>query len=234
MSKKKLQLASEEVEYDIVRSSRRTVALYVRPGGAILVRAPWYVPVYVIKHFVEEKAPWIIRQRKKLKDVKPAIIEQHYTEGCSIRFMGETLILRIRESERKSILLIDKELVISLPKANSDERVKALIEGWYLTEAKRHFLVRTHELATLHANLLPQPRSVNVRKMKSRWGTCKSDGTIWFNRELIKKDSNLIDSVIIHELCHLVHHNHGSEFYRLLENIIPDYRLKRKELRQCL
>jgi len=86
-------------------------------------------------------------------------------------------------------------------------------------------------LAALHSSLLPAPGPVNVRKMKRRWGTCHSNGAIWFNRELIKKEQELIDYVIIHELCHLVHPNHGREYYALLGRIIPDFRELRHKLR---
>ncbi|MCK7530496.1 MAG: M48 family metallopeptidase [Marinilabiliales bacterium] len=86
-------------------------------------------------------------------------------------------------------------------------------------------------MAERYKNYLPAPRSVGVRKMKRRWGTCRTNGAIWFNRELMKKDPVLIDYVIIHELCHLVHHNHGREYYELLESIIPDYKQLRNKLR---
>ncbi len=58
MKKRTVTIASEEVEIDIVRSSRRTIALYVRPGGTLQIRAPWYVPVYALMQFVHQKT-WL-------------------------------------------------------------------------------------------------------------------------------------------------------------------------------
>jgi len=231
MKKGKLVLASEEVEYDLIRSSRRTVALYIRPGGTLLIRAPWYVPVYVILHFVEAKAPWILKQRNRLKDIKPAHPEEIYADGAVVFFMGKGLTIRVCSQNRYDVSISGNELLVGGPGLNSNAKIKALIEKWYLSEAKKFFIERTYELVSLHGDKLPAPLSVGVRKMKSRWGTCKNNGAIWFNRELIKKDPELIDSVIIHELCHLVHHNHGKDFYSLLESIIPDYRAKRRSLR---
>jgi len=91
--------------------------------------------------------------------------------------------------------------------------------------------LRTAELAAMHSGKLPAPSAVNVRKMKRRWGSCNSNGTILLNRELIKKDPALIDYVIIHELCHLVHHNHSGEYYALLESILPEFRELRAKIR---
>jgi predicted metal-dependent hydrolase len=232
MRAKKVKIASEEVEYDIVRSSRRTVALYIKPGGSLLIRAPWFVPAYILLKYVESKAPWITRHREKLKNIKPDQTERLLKDGDTIPFMGSELTVRTAEGMRNSITVSGKELLVAGPGIpGSPLKITALTEAWYLKEAKEYFEVRTRHLAGQYGDRLPQPASVSVRKMKRRWGTCRSNGAILFNRQLIKKDRELIDSVIIHELCHLVHHNHGKEFYALLESIIPDYRERRRDLR---
>lgn len=226
-----LHAGSEEIEYTIVRSSRRTMAIHIRPGGVVQVRAPWYLPAYLIKQFVEAKSSWIIRHREKLRNHKPQAQQHDPVPGSTLPFLGRSLTLRVLRGSKYAVAVTGDELTVTGPGVDSGDRLKALIERWYLSEAVKYFSIRTRELAQEHSTLLPQPVSVRVRKMKSRWGTCKSDGTICFNRELIKKETRLIDSVIIHELCHLVHHNHGKEFYSLLESIIPDYKSRRRELR---
>lgn len=232
MKAKKVKIASEEVEYNIVRSSRRTVALYIKPGGTLLIRAPWFVPAYILLKYVESKAPWITRHREKLKNIKPDQTDMLLNEGDAIPFMGSGLKIRTSESLKNSVTVSGNELLIAGPGIpGSPLKITALTEAWYLKEAKEYFEVRTRNLANQYSDRLPQPGSVSVRKMKRRWGTCRSNGAILFNRQLIKKDRELIDSVIIHELCHLVHHNHGKEFYALLESIIPDYRERRHDLR---
>lgn len=229
----KIALASVEVEYEVIRSSRRTMALYVKPGGAVIVRAPRYVPAYIIRNFVESKSAWIIKHHLKLKNLKSNHTEISYADASSVPYMGKDLTIKLLAEKRFRVVAEDGELKVCGPDMSSADKVKALVEGWYLKEARKFFEGRTAELVSKHNDVLPSPKSVSVRKMKKRWGTCKSDGSIWFNRELIKRDPDLIDSVIIHELCHLVHHNHGKEFYALLGSIVPDHREKRNELRQC-
>ncbi len=232
MKKRTVTISSGEVEIDIVRSSRRTVALYVKPGGTLLIRAPWYVPVSMLMQFVRQKTGWIERQMKRLKDVRPLSEQMTVTDGSIIPFMGRDLTVWVTAGSRATAVLNENELHLTLQGDLSPERITALTEGWYLREAKKYFSSRTEELAALHSGLLPAPGPVNVRKMKRRWGTCHSNGAVWFNRELIKKERELIDYVIIHELCHLVHHNHGSGYYALLGRIIPDFREMRKRLQQ--
>ncbi len=230
MKKRTVTISSQEVEVDIVRSSRRTVALYVKPGGTLLIRAPWYVPVNMLMQFVRQKTSWIERQFRRLKDVRPPAGSSLTEDGSVIPFMGSQVTVRVATGGRNTVVLRENELCLTIAGEISAERITALTEAWYLREAKRHFTSRTALLAALHSSLLPAPGPVNVRKMKRRWGTCHSSGAIWFNRELIKKEQELIDYVIIHELCHLVHPNHGKEYYALLGRIIPDFRELRHKL----
>jgi len=232
MKKRSVIVSDEEVELEIIRSSRRTMALYVRPGGTLLIRAPWYVPVHVITHFVREKAGWIMRQRERMKDIKAAGEPLLLNYGSVISYLGNNLTIIQSDRKGNRALLNGTQLILSVAGEPSPEKITAVVEGWYLQEAKRYFTRRTTELAQEYSALIPAPASVNVRKMKRRWGTCHTGGAVWFNRELIKKDPVLIDYVIIHELCHLVHHNHGREYYALLRSILPGYRELRKRLQQ--
>ena len=232
MKKKSVIVGDDEIELEIIRSSRRTIALFVKPGGTLLIRAPWYVPVHVIMHFIREKTAWVVRQRERMKDKKtvgePALLQY----SSLTPFLGSNLTITFSESAGNTARLNGTQLMISVAGDPSPEKITAVADGWYLAEAKRYFALRTAELAEKHSAMLPSPASVNVRKMKRRWGTCHTSGALWFNRELIKKEPVLIDYVIIHELCHLVHHNHSTEYYALLGSIIPDYRELRKRLQK--
>jgi predicted metal-dependent hydrolase len=232
MKKRTVTTSSGEVELDIVRSSRRTVALYVKPGGTLLVRAPWYVPVTVLMHFVNQKTRWIERQMKRLENVKPVGELSPVCDGSVIPFMGRHITVKVTAGSRTTAVLIDDDLHLTVAGEISSLKITALTEAWYLLEARNYLVARTSELAARHQALLPAPGPVNVRRMKRRWGTCHSGGAVWLNRELIKKDPDLIDYVIIHELCHLVHHNHGREYYELLGSIVPNFRELKKRLQQ--
>lgn len=232
MGRRTLSLSTGEVEVDIVRSARRTVALYVRPGGSLLIRAPWYVPVRMLMTFAAEKSRWIERQVMRLKNVTPPGEKLTIFDGCKISFLGMELTVTVKEGSVRRASRSDGKLLLILPGNSTPEELTRMTETWYLREAKGYLPHRTYQLAAEYSRLLPSPVAVNVRKMKRRWGTCHTGGAIWLNRELIKKDPQLIDYVIIHELCHLVHHNHGREYYGLLGLIMPDYKELRKRLVQ--
>jgi len=230
-NKKTITLSGGEVGYDIVRSSRRTLSLSIREGGSLLIRAPWHLSAGTIMSFVISKESWIIRQRNRVLEKEAAKKEPGYSNGCLMPYMGNEYKIELSEAPRKSIAVNDSSIYVASRYPDDPEKVKEIMDIWYLAEAKRHLISRTFELAGLYASETGMPTSVGVRKMKSRWGTCRTNGKIMLNSELIKKRQDLIDSVILHELCHLKHHNHGKEFYALLEKLMPGYKNLRKELR---
>jgi predicted metal-dependent hydrolase len=232
MRKRTLSLASGEVEVNIVRSSRRTVALYVQPGGTLLIRAPWYVPLQLLMQFAAHKSPWIERQVSRLKHVTPPGTPVTIIDGGTVPFMGRELTVTVRHGSARRVSHNEDGLILNVTRDPAPEDLTNMTEAWYLREAKAYLPERTRRLAEQYSHLLPAPGTISVRKMKRRWGTCHTGGAIWLNRELMKKSPDLIDYVIIHELCHLVHHNHGREYYELLSRILPDFRELRKRLQQ--
>lgn len=109
---------------------------------------------------------------------------------------------------------------------------KELLDKWYLNEAKAIFLARFNYLLTIFNENVPSI-NLKIRKMKTRWGVCnRKNNTITLNLELIKKDIELIDYVIIHELCHFIYPNHSKQFWSLVESYIPKYKSLRKKLKE--
>ncbi|WP_320048022.1 M48 family metallopeptidase [uncultured Ilyobacter sp.] len=75
------------------------------------------------------------------------------------------------------------------------------------------------------------PLKVRIKPLKSSWGICYSNGNITLNIKLIKADPKIMDYVIIHELCHLLHHNHSKEFWDEVKKYFPDHKEAKKVLK---
>ena len=76
------------------------------------------------------------------------------------------------------------------------------------------------------------PTGVRITGAKTRFGSCNSKNSLCFSWRLMQYPSEAIDLVVVHELCHIAHHDHGAGFYALLESILPDHRERMKLLRQ--
>ena len=106
------------------------------------------------------------------------------------------------------------------------------IDKWYKNQAKKLFLERLNYQYEKFSKKIPYP-SLKIRKMTSRWGVCNIKlKTITLNLELIKRDTKYLDYVIVHELSHLIHGDHSSAFWSLVEENMPDYKKYREEMKE--
>ena len=106
------------------------------------------------------------------------------------------------------------------------------VDKWFLNEAKKVFKEELEKIYNIFPLEIPYPL-LTIRKMKTRWGVCNVRvKRVTLNLELIKKDIKYLDYVIAHELSHLIHPNHSKEFWSLVEKVIPNYKLLRKEMRE--
>jgi predicted metal-dependent hydrolase len=121
-------------------------------------------------------------------------------------------------------------LLVSLPDPTNALAVEATVSTWYRRRAKDVFERRLDSCFMEAKRYIGTRPLLRIRRMKRRWGSCKSTNGILLNTLLVYAPARCIDYVIMHELCHLRHHNHGSKFYRLLGQLMPDWKERRKRL----
>jgi predicted metal-dependent hydrolase len=106
-----------------------------------------------------------------------------------------------------------------------------IYSAWLKHLAKNYLSERTTKLAGKYNFSV---RQIRIRSQKTRWGSCSTSGNISLNYKLMKYRKELIDYVIVHELCHLREMNHSKKFWKHVEKIIPDYKLLKKELKAVI
>jgi len=200
------------------------VRIHVQPDQRILVDAPTAIPMPAIKQAVLKRARWICTQRQKLHTANRNALQRQYVSGETHFFLGKRYLLKIRVTQRTepAVKLHGGRLMISTPTA-SPVKVKALLEQWYTDHARqtlqRRLAAVSQELQWVHE--LPEWQ---LRPMTKQWGSCSPKGRLSLNPLLVKAPRACIDYVIVHELCHLKHHNHSDAYYRLLDRQMPDWR----------
>ena len=106
--------------------------------------------------------------------------------------------------------------------------------NWYLDKARIKFSETFERCWPTFEKLGHAPPSIHIRRMKKRWGSLSRNGLLTLNPDLIRAPNECIDYVITHELCHLHCHDHGSEFYVLLERVMPDWEKRKHKLELAL
>jgi len=208
------------INYAIIRRpKRKTASIVIRADNRVEVLAPKRMPATVIAAFVQDKSAWIDKKLHFNRAVRAAYIPKTFVSDESFLLLGTSYALRLQQGKR-AIELGEHELRVShpAPDANTTHRQ---IERWYRQQAEAHFKERCRFFAT---TLGKQPQQVGIKAYKSRWGSCHHDGRIYFNWRLIMAPEWIVDYVVVHELCHLIHLNHSQQFWSLVQSLFPDHR----------
>ena len=221
----------EDIEFRIIYSRRRTLGISILPDSTVIVRAPAMASLKTITRIVEQKADWIKKHRDNYRDRDDKKLSVSYVPGETHLFRGTGYILNVKRSNRSFIRFSENTIECGLDKHEEQLAVRKLLYTGYKREAMRIFPEIFGLVLKKHENQNFRPAQLVIRSMKRRWGSCSKKGIITLSTELIKLPDIFIEYVITHELCHLKHHNHGKEYYKLLTELFPAWKQARMDMR---
>ncbi|AFT72697.1 hypothetical protein B5T_04439 [Alloalcanivorax dieselolei B5] len=218
------------MDYQLVRSKRRTLALRVAPDGQIEVRAPLRLGRRHIDDFVREHQDWIRRQQDYWR-TRP---RQHWRDGDTVPHLGRPVRLNLVEAARTRVGLEHDTLTVAMPLPASEEAVREAVEAWWRRLARGEFLRSIERQFHWFAARGHGAPVLRIKKMRTRWGSLSQRGYINLNLALMRYDLEVIDYVVMHELCHLEYAHHGPQFHALMDRRMPDWRRRKQRLDQFL
>lgn len=217
-----IQYGTAKLAFHLEYTDRKSMAIEVHPDKSVWVIAPTETDYSEIQKRVIKRARWIIRQQKYFDQFLPRIPEREYVSGESHKYLGRKYVLKVSKSSHREVKL--KDGCLQLKNTNlSPVAVKALLSAWYYNHAIVKFSEVFKESVPLFDRFDIGNPQMEIRRMKSRWGSCTPKGKILINPELIKAPKRCIQYVVIHELCHLVITGHTKEFYALLTELMPNW-----------
>lgn len=208
----------------VVKSDRRkTTALKIK-NGEVSIHIPKRLPIAIARHFVQQKTPWI--QQKLQELAHQPLPKRHFISGESLLYLGKKYKLQLVLSERKTTTIKTAQAIEIHGRLNnlSPAAIRAKLITWYKQQATLYLRSQTTSLADKTGLF---PRSITVKTYKARWGSCGIQGDIQYNWKLMLAPPDIIDYVIIHELCHLEQHNHSAAFWQLVSTHCPDFKTAR-------
>lgn len=213
--------------YELTRGKGRTIEIAVLKDGRIKVRVPYRMPGYAVESFLEEKSEWIRKHMEQIREEKEQYTERKFREGEVYFYLGKPYNLRFAGKTKDTVWLCGNEIFMD-ENVSGEKRRRDELEKWYRKQAKKRIPDRTRCYAEITGE---SPNRIIVKNQKKRWGSCSSLKNLNFNWKLIMLPQEIIDYVIIHELCHLKEMNHSKRFWQHVEEIMPDYRERRKWLK---
>lgn len=217
------------------KAYQRHLSLRVRPNGDVSVTAARTIPLKMVQKFVFDSQVWIEGQVQKYQELRALYPKKQFVEGEYFPIQGLNYCLKTVQSDaKKPVVKIEGDhLIVEMPEKfflNPEilsSVVKAVVRHYYEEHGKKLLSERLF-LNSQRTQLYPQ--SVSYRCQKTRWGSCSSSGHISLNWKLVAAPLEVIDYVIVHELCHLEHANHSRSFWKLVEKHSPKWKKLRRWL----
>jgi predicted metal-dependent hydrolase len=202
----------------------------VSPDLGVVVNAPVGRTIEEVLARARRRTPWILKQVRYFEQFLPRSPAPRYASGETIEFLGRQYRLKIVQGSRANVKLTGRFLWVSAQNRYDRLAVRKLVSSWYLERARVTFGRRLDLNLQVARRYGVGEASIRLRRMHRRWGSCGTNGTILLNTELVKAPVHCIDYVIVHELCHLMIAHHGPKFYRLLDRMMPDWRVRKERL----
>ena len=223
-----MRLYVEGIEIELIRKNIKNMHLYVlRPDGRIRLTAPMRLSEKRIIDFVLSRVDWIRDQQAKILS-EPHSAPITYSNGDTLIIFGQPYALNVIEGKRSSFTLSGDKAELQCKSDTTVEQRESIVE-----RAMRELLyARLGPLFEKWERISDlKSSSYQIKKMKTRWGTCNTrTRKIWINLELYKKSDECIEYVIMHELAHLRVPNHGRDFIAIMDLYMPRWRELREEL----
>jgi predicted metal-dependent hydrolase len=197
--------------------------------GNVEVQAPKGTSEERIRQLLEEKWGAIQQALQEMNERLHGAQEKVYEQGERFLFLGNSLPIKIVEdhgAEQDYVVMEGNCLHVHVQQPE-DEKVKQALKRFYYQQCKA--LVEKRVRHYQH-HFKVKPRSITISDSKTTWGTCDSRLQLTFNWRLAMAPMHVIDYVVVHEMCHMVHLNHDRSFWRLVGKIMPDYKEKEKWL----
>ncbi|WP_277586309.1 M48 family metallopeptidase [Psychrobacillus antarcticus] len=207
----KVNIENTPVEFNVQYGNGKKLSIHMDSSGFITVKAPKDATKEMIISAMESKGKWILEKIQENKKARELPKSKEYDAQGKFLYLG---------NERLLHELIDcSEL--------NEEILKRNLKKFYMTECKT---IIEKRIKIYQKQLKVKPKVIEIVESRVKWGSCSSDRKLTFNYRLAMAPIEVIDYVIIHELCHITHMNHDRSFWRRVGSIMPDYKEKEEYL----
>ena len=223
--KDRVRYGTTTIPYHIVKTGRvKTSEVIVDADTTITVRTPLEKNKHEIQRIVLDKASWILQKQGEFRERIPDLIKPTLKENSTLPYLGRNYRLIIRKnkkSENELKFINGKFVAIIKPSKNSKRIIKNLYEKWLLDNAQ---IVLNEKVEDCSEKLGIEVERINIKNLRNRWGSLTKDKKmINLNLNLLKAPDDVIDYIILHELCHMKISDHSHHYWDLVRRYMPSY-----------
>ena len=207
----KVEIENKSIEFNVQYGNRKKLSIHIDSFGFITVKAPKDTSNEIIVSAIESKGKRILEKIHEIEVARETPKAREYHAQGKFLYLGKEYFLHE---------LIDSSEL-------NEEVLKRNLKKFYINSCKT---IVGERIKIYQKQLKVKPKIIEIVESKAKWGSCSSDKKLTFNYRLAMAPIEVIDYVVIHELCHLLHMNHDRSFWRRVGSIMPDYKEKEEYL----
>lgn len=204
-----------DTNYIVIKKKIKNAYIQIK-DGQVLVKVPYKMPEKEIQSLINSKRQWIEKHMYNCNQ-----------EKTGVTILGKSYKIIEIESNKDEVQFNNDKLLMYISN-NSKEKRQELLEKLYKQQAQKQYIITTQKMMEITGL---KPDLWRIRNIKSAWGSCSNKKIITLSLNLIQKREEVIEYVVLHELCHLKHMNHSKDFWNLVASYMPEYKSYRNELK---
>jgi len=224
-------VAEDLPTYEVRRSRRGTADIVVERDGRIIVRAPEWADDTLIARIVKDREYWIFKTLAEWRDLNRTQVSREYRNGEGFLYLGRTYRLTLDPELKQDLILKNGRFHLrrGLAAGVDSTSVREAFQGFYVQKGLDLIPKR---VAYFAPKVGVAPLSVHVRDTGHWWGSCNTKGALAFHWKCMMAPRQILDYIVVHELCHLHHRDHTDAFWNEVDKVLPDYRERKEWLRR--
>jgi predicted metal-dependent hydrolase len=221
-----------DIQYHLLPGSdRHTTDIVIERDGRVTVRPPRRMTPEQIDETVLSKRRWIYRNLAEWRNLNASGVVREWVNGESFLYLGSSYRLLLVSEQDEPLKLKEGRfrLLRSVVETKGMDGARAAFTTFYAEKGLPRLRNRTAYFA---AKLGVSPGEVRVRDLGYRWASCLKNGDVRFHWRCLMAPLSIVDYIVVHELCHLMHRDHSAAFWNEVDKVLPDYRERKDWLRR--
>jgi len=223
--------ATKDIEYELVRSPRRTADIVIEPDGRVIVRAPEDTSPEKIEDIIESKRLWIYKNLAEWRDLNATRVIREFRNGEGFLYLGRSYRLLLVANQEEPLLLKAGRFCLRRDLVDRGEipAAKAAFRDYFISRGMARISQRVAYFAPKVGIVAGK---IGVRELGSRWASCSPTGNLAFHWKCMMAPPKIIDYIVVHELCHMHHLDHSDAFWNEVDKVMPDFYERKDWLRK--
>ena len=222
----------KDIEYQLLPGSqRKTTDIVIERDGVVTVRPPANYTPEQVDAVVESKRMWIYRNLAEWKNLNASAVVREWANGETFLYLGRSYRLSLVSNQEGDLMLKDGRFCLSrsVVEEGGAEAARLAFETYFAEKGLQRFSERVAYYAPKAGVTVA---SIKVKEMGYRWASCGKNGVLNFHWKCMMAPPNIIDYIVVHELCHVHHRSHSDAFWNEVDKVMPDYRERKEWLRR--